>query len=61
MLITKLTSARFLVTIMLSLTACILAFKGQFPMEAFAGLVTLAINSYFVRTDRKHNDADKPV
>ena len=49
----KLTSARFLVTIGLTLTACIMAFKGSFPMEAFTGLVTLAVRDYFQRSDRE--------
>lgn len=48
----KLMSARFLVTIGLTLTACIMAYKGSFPMEAFTGLVTLAVRDYFQRADR---------
>ena len=45
----KLLSARFLVTIGLTFTACVMAFKGSFPMEAFTGLVTLAVRDYFMR------------
>ena len=52
-IVTKITSARFLVTIGLVLTACVLAFKGSFPMEAFTGLVTLAVRDYFQRSDRE--------
>ena len=52
-LITKLTSARFLVIIFLVVTTCILAYRGTFPMEAFTGLVTLAVRDYFQRSDRK--------
>lgn len=56
--IEKLFSARFLVTIGLTTTACILAFRGTFPMEAFTGLVTLAVRDYFMRNDRS-NDPTK--
>lgn len=55
-IVDKLTSARFVVTIGLVLTACILAFKGSFPMEAFTGLVTLAVRDYFMRDDRKKEE-----
>ena len=54
----KITSARFLVTVGLTFTACIMAFKGSFPMEAFTGLVTLAVRDYFMRDDRKKEEND---
>ena len=54
----KLLSARFLVCIGLTLTACIMAFKGTFPTEAFAGLCTLAIRDYFQRSDRPNENGN---
>ena len=59
-IVSKLTSARFVVTIGLVFTACILAYKGSFPMEAFTGLVTLAVRDYFQRTDRENQNGEKP-
>ena len=55
-IVTKLLSARFLCTIILVGTTCLLAWKGSFPMEAFSGLVTLAIRDYFQRSDRAKTD-----
>ena len=53
---TKLLSARFLVTILLSITACAMAWKGTFPTEAFTALVTLCLRDYFMRSDRAKTD-----
>ena len=59
--VSKLTSARFLATIMLTFTACIMAYIGKFPMEAFAGLVVLCLRDYFSRSDRpKEENGTKP-
>lgn len=48
----KATSARFIVVILLTATACVMAYNGRFPVEAFSGLVTLAVRDYFDRKDR---------
>ena len=51
-IISKLTSGRFIMTVAFTLTACYLAIKGLFPMEAFTGIITLVVREYFVRSDR---------
>lgn len=51
-IVTKLTSARFIMTVTLSLTACYMAIKGLFPIEAFTGIFTLVVREYFARSDR---------
>ena len=48
----KVSSGRWLMTVTFTFTACYLAIKGVFPVEAFVGLVTLIANEYFKRTDR---------
>lgn len=60
MVVSKTFSARFLCTVLFTCTACLLAWKGTFPMEAFAALVTLVVNSYFIRNDREANKEVKP-
>lgn len=61
MILSKVFSARFLVTIGLTLTACIMAYKGKFPMEAFTGLVTLAVRDYFQRDRTNDIPANGPT
>ena len=56
LVLTKLLSARFIVTIILSITACAMAWKGTFPTEAFTALVTLCLRDYFMRSDRAKTD-----
>lgn len=59
-ILNKLLSARFIVIILLTVTTCILAYKDKFPMEAFTGLVTLAVRDYFQRSDREKKEETKP-
>lgn len=40
-------------TVAFSITTCWLAIKGIFPMEAFTGIITLVVQSYFTRSDRE--------
>ena len=60
MMVSKVFSARFIVTILLVSTACILSYQNKFPDEAFVGLVTLAVNGYFNRHDRG-SESGKPT
>lgn len=58
LVINKCISGRFLMTVAFTITSCVLAVKGTFPVEAFVGLATLIANSYFNR-DRA-DEAPKP-
>ena len=49
----KVMSGRWIMTTAFTFTACYLAIKGIFPVEAFVGLATLIANSYFNRSDRE--------
>ena len=53
-ILSKVTSARFIVTVSITFTACILAYVGKFPMEIFASLVILVVKDYFERKDRNN-------
>ena len=58
----KLFSGRWLMTVAFTTTACYMAIRGVFPVEAFVGLTTLVANNYFTRNDRvdKVNGTPKP-
>ena len=49
----KVSSGRWIMTVSFTITACYLAIKGIFPVEAFVGLCTLIANEYFKRPDRE--------
>jgi hypothetical protein len=60
----KLSSARFLMAIMFSLTACVAFLTGKLPAEGFMSLVGAAVTAYFMKgqsadTQDAVNDATK--
>ena len=57
-LLTKLTSARFLLAIAFGLTACIAFIMGKLPVEAFVGLCGTVITGYQLR--HRPEDNGKP-
>lgn len=48
----KLLSARFLVTVSLTLTFCWLSIDGKISQDAFIPVLITVINFYFARKDR---------
>ncbi len=62
MMVSKTFSARFLMALMFSLTACIGFLKGKLADEAFMSLVGAVVTAYFLKspTDEKRNVEVKP-
>jgi hypothetical protein len=58
MMLNKLFSGRWLMTVAFTITACYMAVKGMFPVEAFVGLTTLVANNYFTRNDRAKEETN---
>lgn len=49
MMVSKTFSARFIMAVMFSLTACIGFLKGKLPDEAFMSLVGAVVTAYFMK------------
>ena len=49
----KLFSARYIITILLTITFCYLAVKEKIGVEAFAAIFGIIIRDYFERKDRR--------
>ena len=56
-IILKLTSARFLIAIMLTVTLCYLAIMKQIKPDVFVPICTLSIGYYFNK-DKTNKDGD---
>ena len=52
-IILKITSARWLIAILLSSTLCYLALAGKVDADIFVPIVTLAIGYYFNKDNKK--------
>lgn len=52
----KIKSARFVISVALTFTACIGFIMKMIPAETFVPIVILAIGFYFNRTDRKKEE-----
>ena len=55
-IILKITSARWLIAILLSLTLCYLALTGKVDSDIFVPIVTLAIGYYFNKDNNISNN-----
>lgn len=62
MMVAKTFSARWLMAVMFSFTACLGFMTGKLPAEAFMALVGAAVTAYFSKgpTDSVPTPADKP-
>lgn len=49
----KLTSARFILSMMAGLTFCWMAIAGKLPEDAVVAIIVMVFVSYFQRNDRK--------
>ena len=52
-IINKITSARFIISILVTVVLCILALKGNVNGESFLTIATAIITYYFTTKDRK--------
>lgn len=60
-ILNKLLSARFLVTVMVSATFCLLALKGKINSAAFMGTFGMIVTFYFSSKKRKGETDEKNV
>ena len=60
MMVSKTFSARFLMAVMLTATACLGFLKDKLSDEAFMSLAGAAITAYFMRNDRNQQQDVKP-
>lgn len=62
-MVEKIFSAKFLMAIMFSVTACIAMLKGHLSVEAFMALAGVVIQSYFGREEKSmvKNEPSKQI
>ena len=56
----KLLSARWIVTILLTITFCTITLMGKVPIEVFIGIYSSAMTYYFMRNRKDENGKNIP-
>lgn len=61
MMVSKTFSARFIMAVMLTATACIGFLKGRLPDEAFTALAGAAVTAYFLKSPSDNKPDTQPT